>query len=244
MNVPVRDASTLMLLRDATGSIEVLMLQRHPESVFAPGAFVFPGGAVDEADSHPSAVDACSGRTDQDASARLGIARGGLAFWVAAVRESFEEAGVLLAGQEAGPLSLTDAATARRFGEHRAGLWAGRLTLGELCELEGLTVDAASIHYFSHWITPEGPPRRFDTHFFVAEVPPDQEPSHDDDETVDSVWISPAVALDKADRGDMDVLLPTRRNLEALADFDTTGAVITEAAGLGPDSDLFAARLG
>src|SRR5205814_10458247 len=124
------------------------------------------------------------GRSDDQASVMLGVESGGLAFWVAAIRECFEEAGVLLAIDKAGDIvSFADDEVAERFNVHRQEVNDGRRRLIEVCDLEGLTLAVDQIHYFSHWITPVGPPRRDDTRFFVAAAPPDQLPLHDDRET-------------------------------------------------------------
>lgn len=227
----VRDAATVMLVRDDEGGgLEVFMLRRNLDSDFVGGAYVFPGGAVDEADRHDDLEAVCGGRTDTECSALLGIDRGGLAFWVAAVRECFEEAGVLLArrdGEEV--ISLADPEVAAQFQAHRDAVNAGSLRLVDLCEREGLQIDAGAIHYFSHWITPEGPPRRYDTRFFVAAAPPGQVPLHDDRETIANTWIRPQVALDEHVAGRLDLIFPTIRNLQAIGRFATAAQLLEHA---------------
>lgn len=215
----VRDAATVMLVRHApAGGIEVLMVQRNLRSEFVGGAHVFPGGAVDEADRMAALEELCVGADDAACSARLGLEHGGLGLFVAAVRECFEEAGILLARRPGdGPaLSFNDPEVAARFVAHRAAVAAGR-PLAELLVEEGLVLDVARLHYASHWITPEGAPRRYDTRFFVAEAPPEQVPLHDERETVASLWIAPADALARHQRDEIDLILPTIRNLEELA---------------------------
>lgn len=189
------------------------MLRRNLASVFVAGAYVFPGGAVDDADRHTDLEAVCTGRTDAAASAQLGIERGGLAFWVAAVRECFEEAGVLLA-QPAG--------VAARLQPYREAIYTGELRLVELCRREGLHLTVDRIHYFSHWITPVGAPRRYDTRFFVAEAPRDQTPLHDDQETIAHLWLRPADALSRFETGELDLIFPTIKNLEAIGKFART----------------------
>ncbi|MGH9034335.1 MAG: NUDIX hydrolase, partial [Acidimicrobiia bacterium] len=186
--VEIRPAATLMLVRDGADGIEVLMLRRHPDAVFAADAWVFPGGAVDPSDGDlpPAAVP---GVTDGDASATIGVHSGGLAFFVAAVRECFEEAGVLLARTAGGgDLDISSDLDATRFARHRRDLLAGRRSLAEMLGTEDLVLDLADVFYVSHWITPPGPPRRFDTRFFVAAAPGGQAATHDTAETVESVW--------------------------------------------------------
>ena len=199
--VELRDAATVLILRDgppdADGdALEVFMLRRNLDSDFVGGAFVFPGGAVDPEDRHDDLDAVCRGRSDADASARLGIEQGGLAFWVAAIRESFEEAGVLLAYHPDGDvIRLADPETNERFAAHRAAVDGGQRRLVEICEEEQLQLAVDAIWYFGHWITPVGAPRRYDTRFFVTLAPPAQTPVHDDHEVIANTWIKPKDAL-------------------------------------------------
>lgn len=231
---PVRDAATVMLVRDEPGGMEVFMLRRNLNSDFVGGAYVFPGGAVDEEDRHADLESVCRGLSDDGASAQLGIESGGLAFWVAAIRESFEEAGVLLASsldaENDAVLSFKDEDVARRFASHRHAVDTGDQRLVDLCRLERLQLVVDRVHYFSHWITPEGPPRRYDTRFFVTAAPPEQVPLHDDRETIASLWVRPADALARHGRGELDLILPTIRNLEAIARFDRSEDLLDAAA--------------
>src|SRR6266508_1467913 len=159
-HVEVQPAATVMLVRDASerrsGSLEVLMLRRHPESVFAADAWVFPGGRVDTGDGAPTLIGA--GPSDAEASAALSLPSGGLAHWVAAARECFEEAGILLA-RHADTGAWLDTSTewsAARLARHRRDVHAGVSTLGAVLEAEGLVLDLSGVHYVSHWITPPG----------------------------------------------------------------------------------------
>ena len=229
--VPTRDAATIMLVRDAAtdggAALEVCMVRRHLDSDFVGGAYVFPGGKVDEADRSEESVRACAGRDDAGASDMLDVAGGGLAFWVAAARECFEEAGVLLAYQSGAehdgvPVDLAAPGRRRHLASLRADLNAGRVGFLDLLAGEELLVAADRIHYFSHWITPEGAPKRYDTRFFVAALPVGQVPVHDEHETVDTVWVQPAEALERAAAGEFDVIFPTMKNLQALARFSTS----------------------
>lgn len=234
--IAVRDAATVMLVRDGDdGRLEVFMLRRNLRSDFVGGAYVFPGGAVDPEDRHADLEPICEGRSDADASTALGLdpASGGLAYWVAAIRESFEEAGVLLAYDEAGEVvDFRDPAVAERFDRHRSAVDGGERRLVEVCAEEGLRLAVDGIHYFSHWITPVGPPRRYDTRFFVAAAPVGQTPLHDDRETIANCWIAPAEALARHQAGEFDLILPTIRNLDAIARFDTAAEVLAAAAAL------------
>jgi 8-oxo-dGTP pyrophosphatase MutT (NUDIX family) len=235
MPIEVRDAATVMLVRDTEDErgpgMEVFMLRRNLNSDFVGGAYVFPGGAVDEADRHADLERLCQGRTDEAASQQLGIGAGGLAYWVAAIRECFEEAGVLLAVPEGTDdvISFADEATAARFVEHRRAVDTGERRLIEICEEERLRLDVDRIHYFSHWITPEGPPRRYDTRFFVAAAPPEQYPLHDDRETIANLWVRPQDALDRHAAGELDLILPTIKNLVAIGRFDRSADLLAHA---------------
>lgn len=231
--VSIRDAATVMLVRDGeAGHLEVFMLRRNLNSDFVGGAYVFPGGAVDPEDRHADLEPICEGRTDADASTALGLdpPTGGLAYWVAAVRESFEEAGVLLAYDADGTVvDFRDEAVAARFDRHRRAVDNSERRLVEVCAEEGLRLAVDAMHYFSHWITPLGPPRRYDTRFFVAAAPVGQTPLHDDRETIANCWIAPAEALDRHRAGEFDLILPTIRNLEAIARFDSACEVLEAA---------------
>ena len=232
-DVPLRDAATVMLVRDDDDGLEVFMLRRNLNSDFVGGAYVFPGGAVDEADRHSDLDAVCEGRSDDGASQLLGIDRGGLAFWVAAIRESFEEAGVLLATTPHGDVvSFADPEVAERFTLHRKAVDSGEKRLVEICVLEQLQLAVADIHYFSHWITPLGAPRRYDTRFFVAAAPPEQVPLHDDRETIANLWVRPADALERCKRGELDMIFPTIKNLQAISRFDRAQDLLDAAAAI------------
>jgi 8-oxo-dGTP pyrophosphatase MutT (NUDIX family) len=231
--VTMRDAATVMLVRDGIEGLEVFMLLRNLNSDFVGGAYVFPGGGVDGQDHDTHLDQICCGRTDAQASAQLGIERGGLAFWVAAIRESFEEAGVLLAYSDDGNvIPLTNPEVVARFNVHRTQVDAGERRLVDVCADEGLRLAVDAIHYFSHWITPEGAPRRYDTRFFVAAAPPQQTPLHDNREAVDQVWIRPTDALARHRAGEFDLIFPTIRSLAALQRFATAADVLSAAAAI------------
>jgi 8-oxo-dGTP pyrophosphatase MutT (NUDIX family) len=231
--VPLRDAATVMLVRDGVDGLEVFMLRRNLNSDFVGGAYVFPGGAVDDHDRHENLDAVCRGRSDAEASAQLGLDRGGLAFWVAAIRESFEEAGVLLAYEPSGQLvRLDDDDVVERFAKHRHAVDTGARRLVEVCDEERLQLAVDCIYYFSHWITPEGAPRRYDTRFFVARAPEAQEPLHDDHEVIANVWIRPQDALEQHRAGEFDLIFPTLRSLQTLSRFRDADEVLQAAAAI------------
>jgi 8-oxo-dGTP pyrophosphatase MutT (NUDIX family) len=244
MGVPIRDAATVMVVRDAVDeqgapSVEVCMLRRNLSSEFLSGAYVFPGGSVDPEDRGAPAEALCRGRTDAEASALLGVASGGLAFWVAALRECFEEAGVMLARRrdddhpDGGPFVDTRAPdVAARFATYRDAVNDGSTRLLDVCEREGLVLAADTVHYVSHWITPELAPKRYDTRFFITAAPPDQVARHDDGETIASIWVRAADALDRHAKGELDLLHPTVANLSSIQPFHTTAEVMAWASGV------------
>ena len=232
--VPLRPASTVMLVRDAPSDIEVFMLQRTTNAVFASGMYVFPGGRVDDLDAAAELDELSDGLTDAEASDLLRVPSGGLAYWVAAIRECFEEAGVLLARDSRGEfVALNEPDSQSRFAQARNAVHEGSLTLADLCRAEGLRLAVDAIRYVSHWITPVGEKRRFDTRFFVAVAPQSQDPLHDDMETVASLWVTPTDALSRTKRGELAMIPPTIANLEFLATHRNSSQAISAAQKIG-----------
>jgi 8-oxo-dGTP pyrophosphatase MutT (NUDIX family) len=225
--VTIREAATVMLVRDDP-DLQVFMLRRNLDSAFVAGASVFPGGAVDPADRAPELVARVHGRTDAGASALLGQASGGLGFWVAAIREAFEEAGVLLARSAAtgDPIDIDDPDTAARLDTARLAVGRGERPFVDVVREEDLLPDAGALHLFSHWITPPGAPRRYETRFFVAAAPEGHAYLHDDTETVASEWVRPDDALERGRRGELELIFPTRRSLSVLARFHTAADLL------------------
>jgi len=222
-------AATVTLVRDAEGGLQVLMLQRNFQSGFMPGMYLFPGGALDAADCTDEACACCSGLDDATASGILGVPRGGLAYWIAAVRESFEEAGVLLAcDARGGMVSLREPALVERYRGHRHALNAGELGLRDLLATENLRIAADRLVYFSHWITPVTAPRRYDTRFFLAVAPAEQEAQHDNHETIAHVWVRPQEALDLCAKETLNMRTPTIKTLERFAACATSAELIAE----------------
>ena len=248
MTVPIRDAATVILVRDALDedgepAIEVCMLRRALDAEFVAGAYVFPGGSVDPDDRGADVEGLCRGRTDGEASAVLGVESGGLAFWVAALRECFEEAGVLLAypsdhrhgardGSAIPLLDTSDPVTTARFAGYRDAVNAGTTGILDVCRSEGLALAVDSVHYVSHWITPELAPKRYDTRFFIAAAPPGQVARHDDSETIASIWVRPADAMARHQAGEIDLLQPTVTNLANIVGFHSTSEVMAWAAAI------------
>ncbi|MCE2557783.1 MAG: NUDIX hydrolase [Acidobacteria bacterium] len=166
--------------------------------------------------------------TDREASDRLSLQEGGLTFYVAAIRECFEEAGVLLAYDRDGRLlDFSDRSVEERYEALRAELNAGKLSLLDIAAQEGLTLATDRISYWAHWVTPEGQPRRYDTRFFVTRAPRNQTAGHDDYELTNSAWVTAREALENGRRGEWMIIFPTIRNLKKLAQFDTADAAIS-----------------
>ncbi len=225
-NPPLRPASTVLAVRDGADGFEVLMVRRNLRSDFVGGAYVFPGGALEPGDAELSRV---TGPEDAELSAVLGLSVGGRAYYVAALRELFEEAGLLVACDDAGDVVELDRDAASRLAVARRGLNAGEGTLNEVLEISGLNLDLRGVAYLAHWITPTGPPRRFDTRFFVVLAPTGQVALHDSTETVDSVWLRPNDALAAQSRGEYEMIFPTIRTLQSVADLNSARDVVAFA---------------
>jgi 8-oxo-dGTP pyrophosphatase MutT (NUDIX family) len=224
---PALPAATVALVRDAAAGIEVLMLQRNLQSGFMPGMFLFPGGGLDPGDAEAAVLARCCGFTDERASSALGLERGGLAYWAAGIREAFEEAGVLLAYDDGG--TLVNPGHPRRIGrfeEYRRRLNAGEQNLAEMLEHEHLQLAVDRLTYFSHWVTPITAPRRYDTRFFIAVAPSDQEALPDNVEAIHHVWVEPRHALERYHAGEYKMRTPTLRTLEQFAPYTSADALI------------------
>jgi len=203
-----RDASTILLLRDSAASkeIEVFMMVRHYEIDFNSGALVFPGGSVDKNDREIIAHRELY-------SGGEGLDEANLSFRIAAIRETFEESGILLACPK-GPKALVDASRAREIeAAHRSELNEGKITFLKVLTDNGMMLALDELVPYAHWITPEGMPKRFDTWFFLAAAPPDQLGAHDGKESTDSIWVSPREALAGGETGRFKLPFPTTRNL-------------------------------
>src|ERR1700760_4492368 len=224
--VAPRPASTILLLRDnaAAGEIEVFMMVRHYEIDFNSGALVFPGGSVDNNDreiiAHPELY-----------SGGDGLDEAGLSFRIAAIRETFEESGILLARPK-GSKALVDAKSAREIETaHRAELNEGKITFLKVLTDNGMLLALDELVPYAHWITPEGMPKRFDTWFFLAAAPPDQLGAHDGKESTDSIWVSPREALAGGETGRFKLPFPTTRNLIRLGKQGNVKAALDDSRG-------------
>jgi 8-oxo-dGTP pyrophosphatase MutT (NUDIX family) len=224
-----RPASTILLLRDSAGpdgkgEIEVFMMVRHYEIDFNSGALVFPGGSVDAGDHDIAAKpELYAGGERLDAEA--------LAFRIAAIRETFEESGILLA-KPRGSTTLVDA---KRAGEieaaNRTALCEGNTTFLKILTDNGMLLTLDELVPYAHWITPEGMPKRFDTWFFLAAAPPEQAGAHDGKESTDSIWVSPREALAGGESGRFKLPFPTTRNLIKLGKHRTVKSALDDTTG-------------
>ncbi len=222
------DAATVLLLRDRDGEAEVFMLERHAALDFVGGAYVFPGGKVDEADAHLD-TRCWSGLDPAAAAQRLQVDEElAVALHVAAVRETFEEAGVLLARRRGATDLLGEEVSSPPFREARRRLVSRgeRWNWQPWLQSRDLVLGLGELLWWAWWVTPQGVHRRFDTRFFVACLPPGQQAGHDAVETTASRWITPAAALAAARRGDIGIILPTRKNLEEMAAWGSVAEIV------------------
>ncbi len=203
------------------------------------GAWVFPGGLVDPGDR--AGQGCCGGLDDRAASQRLGVAEGGLDYYVTAVRECFEESGLLFANDTSGRLFEPDAAEAARLAPWRAALHRGERTLADLCAEFRLSLAAERLIYLSHWVTPLGRPKRFDTRFFLAVAPREQIAVHDGTEMVEQRWLRPVDALHES--AALKLLTPTQKTLELVGRHASVAALL-EWAGSGREVRQTVPRIG
>ena len=202
-----------MLLRESSDvGVEVFMMRRTTKAAFAGGMYVFPGGAVDAEDS---------------------------SYEIAAIRECFEEAGVLLARTATGTtVRFDDPVSHDRFTTYRHVVHAGERSMTSVLMAENLVAQSDELLWVAHWVTPFGEVRRFDTRFFVVAMPDDQTPLHDDKETVGSLWVTPLDALNRAQAGELLMLPPTIANLEFLATYSSVDEIIEAARKIGTPPKL------
>jgi 8-oxo-dGTP pyrophosphatase MutT (NUDIX family) len=200
-------ASTVIIGRDGPMGIEMFMVLRHEKSNFASGALVFPGGKIDENDKLPALRSFCTGAE--------GVEDSMLCIMVAAIRETFEESGILLARHGDDDNILSGGRLASLDG-YRQPLNSGELTLVEFLKKEDIKLACDQLTFFAHWITPEMVPRRFDTRFFLANAPEGHDGAHDGTESVDSIWISTQDAISEYKDGKYFIMFPTRMNIQKL----------------------------
>ena len=233
--IPQKSATVILLRQKSPSGFEAFLLRRHEKSRFMAGNYVYPGGRVDQDDTEGRIVPCCRGLSPDEAQERLanGLSREeSFAHWVAAARELFEEAGVLLAFDSEGiPFRIRKRTDAERFSGYRVSLQKGQLSLEEILRRERLFLALDQLLYFAHWITPEARSERFDTRFFLARHPEGQEALHDQQETTDGRWLTPREALEKNLTGEVILSPPTLKTLEDLSRFDDMEAALHNLPG-------------
>ena len=222
-HVPVRDAATVVLLRDGADGIEAWLLTRVSAMAFAAGMSVFPGGRVDPADVGLPVAGGDLARLAERFHCDVETARGLVG---AAVRETFEETGVLLS------VPVADLSGARADVEH------GRVSFGELLRANGLSVDGAALHPWARWVTPANEVRRYDTRFFVAAMPDAAVAQDVTTESSEAAWVPVGRAIEQAQRGERGLMPPTLVTLSSLLAFDS----VTEVIAAADERDLAAVR--
>ena len=215
--VPV-PAATILLLRDGVEGLEVFMVKRHHQIDFVAGALVFPGGKLEKGDSDAALERHFDGAESWPADMR--------ALGAGAIREAFEESGILLA-RDARTGDFVTAARLAELQHYRPLLDKREAVLAEVLEKEKLRLALDQLIHFAHWITPDNMPKRFDTHFFLASSPVGHVGSHDGHESVDSVWITPSGAI--SDRKKWNVIFPTKLNLMKLDNSKSVAGAIATA---------------
>ena len=231
------DAATVMLLRPcrnaAVKDIEVLMVLRNRRSRFVPGYHVYPGGILDPEDFEPGIERFCRGIERKEASEILpdmSRPEKALGAWVAGIRETFEEVGMLIAIRKDGsPVTIRTEQERKRFCDYRGALNKGEMKFHQMLEKEDLLLPLDRLHYFSHWITPEPLPLRYDVRFFVTEAPEAQAVIHDGVELTEHLWLTPSRALEEYEKGKMGMVLPQIMTLEDISRFRTVEEAIASA---------------
>ena len=225
-----RFASATALLRErAGGGVEVFLVRRHVQSEFVPDVYVFPGGSVKDADVAAERTPGLCAPGGQ------GVTALGAGFRVAAIRELFEEAGALIARRDGAGLTMV-AADLPRFAAYRDALNQQAQTMAGVAQAEGLTLATDSLLHWAHWVTPEAWPKRFDTHFFLVESPPGQEPAHDALEVTHSVWITPEDALAGYERGEFPIVFATIHQLRDLSSLSSIAEARARFEGKTPET--------
>ncbi|MEX0806366.1 MAG: hypothetical protein WD688_24065 [Candidatus Binatia bacterium] len=227
-----KQASTVILLRPAQSrGIEVFLTRRPEQMAFLGGMYCFPGGTVRKEDCAAATLRRCHGLAPAEARKIVGShfnPQEALGLWIAAIRELFEEAGILLAVENNGEPAVMNRELNRRLAEKHASLLATTLSFDGLLETENLRCDASRLAYFSHWQTPSQFKIRFDTRFYLAALPADQTPLSVSHEVVHSLWLSPDRALQMFGQGHLPMIFPTFASLRTLADFDSLDSLFAE----------------
>jgi 8-oxo-dGTP pyrophosphatase MutT (NUDIX family) len=221
-----RPAATIVLMRDGAEGLELFMVVRHHAIDFASGALVFPGGRVEDSDFALAGDREFCPNPDALTTEAMG-------FRLAAIRETFEECGVLLARPRHAPDLIGAAALMAVETAHRAALAKGEVTFRDVLAAHDLLPATDLLTHFAHWITPRNQPKRYDTHFFLAVAPAEHLAIHDGEESVDSVWITPRRVLSDTASGRFKLVFATQMNLTKLATFESAAEAMAAAPGAG-----------
>ena len=227
---PIRPAATVIVVRDAQPQYEIFMLRRTSQAAFAGGMYVFPGGRVDDHDHAAGYTLHHKSPIDEQQLQREALGDDWRAYWVAGIRETFEESGFLLAYDKNDEILDIDENNQSSFDEYRKRLHDGELSLLDICAKEKLTLAIDLIHFYNRWITPEGRPRRFDTRFFITKAPVVQSGLHDGKETVHSLWVSPDEALELHGKDELGLMAVTQKQLTDFAQYKTANEFLQMAA--------------
>lgn len=217
-----RPAATIVLMRDGAESLEILLMRRNRNSGFVPGAYVFPGGRVDQSDGESASATLVDGLTPEQSAERLALEdpAGAMAYYMAALREAFEETGILVGVLPDGSSPLS-AADDKDIDAVRNRLMMDQLSFSDALTELNCRVEGDAIEYIAHWITPIPEPRRYDTRFFAARVPRNTTAIVDPREMTDAIWIAPGEALRRCDEGTLPMVFPTIKTIEELEAYVT-----------------------
>ena len=210
-------SATIIMLREENDCLEAFMVVRHHEIDFASGALVFPGGKIDQQDYEMDIY--CEGINKDEPFDH--------AYKVGAIREAFEESGILFA-RTRGSKEIISSSKLKELSHYRKALHSGQITFRDFLVKENLVLACDELYQFAHWITPKMMPKRFDTQFFIARAP-HQTALHDGNESIDSFWLSPKEALEGNRNGKFTIIFPTRVNIEFLAEIESIERAIAES---------------
>jgi len=231
--VTPRPAATIVLLRDGVAGMEVLLMRRTRNAGFVPGAYVFPGGRVDGTDADARLVELLADLTEGQAADRLQLYDAdppAIAYYLAALREAFEETGILV-GERPDRSPPPTAAEDAEVDSVRDALMQEQISFADALRRLGCRIDGDAIEYIAHWITPKPEPRRYDTRFFAAKVRDAAEAIIDPREMTDALWLTPSEALDRLDSGDLPMVFPTIKTIEQLSVYETVSEALEGIGG-------------
>ena len=227
-----KPSSTILLVRDNPygGNIEVLLMQRRHSITFG-GAYTFPGGKTEKADCAPNLINISNGPSDPIASRTLKLSQGGLSYFIASIRECFEETGIFLAVKNyENSYKFVDHRDIATLSAYRSKLNDGKISLETICVEQNIILATNRLIYVSHWITPQSEKKRYSTRFFLAPMPSGQIALPDGLEAVRTLWIEPERALQKHECGELKMFIPTIVNLKQISGFTSIQQLLDNKA--------------